>query len=185
MRRPTKELYDAVTGEGKYARRSSQIEPLAPETVKVKRESDVGECWKKLPSANDSFPEHAADGIPASPLAGKGSSGEEQFHSGVTERRRGQSSALAHGLETSHEESKQRNGRTETDAAAAEEADASEADPYEFTSSSPQLEKQMAAEEKKKKTGRKPSRRFSTAVDADEDILPKERAASRRRSMML
>lgn len=158
MRRPTKELYDAVAGEGRYARRSSVAEQLPPNATQVKCESGAGESWRNLPLLKKGAAEHDPDSIPASPLAGKGSSpAEQEMGQGVkSEEQVPDSSAL------------------------------SEVDLYEFPTASPKADKLDAAVEAKKQTsGRRASRRISSVVHNEENITTKERSSSRRRSMML
>ncbi|KAK7980133.1 hypothetical protein PG989_012590 [Apiospora arundinis] len=66
MRRPTKQLFDAVAGEGRAIRRTSQSKPGGePMSIKSEEKSQI---WKELPSA---VPSSAASDIAASPLAQK------------------------------------------------------------------------------------------------------------------
>ncbi|CAM1510451.1 Fc.00g007860.m01.CDS01 [Cosmosporella sp. VM-42] len=184
MRRPTKELYDAVTGEGKFARRSSQVEPVAPESVvKVKHESDARDSWKKLPSAPASK-EYAPDSIPASPLAGKGSPPEDLPSSVATERRRHPSTFIKEAGED-YNDCRKVEARIKNEVVDSDPVSSAEVDVYEFTPSSPQSEKQTATETKKRPGRPKNSRRVSVAVQNDEGLTGKERSAARRRSMML
>ena len=183
MRRPTKELYDAVTGEGKYARRSSQVEPVAPDSVvKIKHEPDTGDSWKKLPAAPASI-EHASDSAPASPLAGKGSPPGSLPSSVATERRK-HPSILAKEADVGHEHGKGEQ-RIKEEVVDSDPASLAEVDVYEFTPSSPQPEKEATAETKKRPGGRKNTRRMSAAIQNDEGLTAKERGMARRRSMML
>ncbi|KAM0253242.1 hypothetical protein ACHAP5_000717 [Fusarium lateritium] len=180
MRRPTKDMLDAVAGEGKYARRSS-VADQAPDTARVKRESGAEDLWKKLPSADGTNAEHEPGSIPASPLAGKGSPADSSKVLSIRSGRR--TSMMIHEIvtnsETSHED-----GEVKDDTAS-DTTGLSEVDVYEFTPSSPQTEDQAAAEMKKKTAGRRPSRRVSSAVPSGEGLGAGERASSRRRSMML
>jgi hypothetical protein len=181
MRRPTKDMLDAVAGEGKYARRSSVAEQ-APDTARVKRESGAEELWKKLPIADGTNAEHEPGSIPASPLAGKGSPADCSKTLSIRSGRR--TSMMIHEIVTSSEISHE-DGDVK-DETASDTTGLSEVDVYEFTPSSPQTEDQVAAAEIKKKTaGRRPSRRVSSAVHSEEGPGARERASSRRRSMML
>ncbi|POR34589.1 Shugoshin [Tolypocladium paradoxum] len=183
MRRPTKELFDAVAGEGKYPRRSSQAEPFAPEMLKVKRESDVGESWKRLPNANPQSAEAEPGSIPASPLANKSSSPEDLPDTVVTDRRRRPSSIAPKAVELADEGTETVAQQTDADASP-DTSGSGDTDIYEFTSSSPQIDKDATT----KKTGRrqtKSSRRVSAAVDNDKGVGAKDRNSSRRRSMMV
>lgn len=180
MRRPTKDMLDAVAGEGKYARRSSVAEQ-APDTARVKRESGAEDLWKKLPSADGTNAEHEPGSIPASPLAGKGSPAGNSKSLSIRSGRR--TSMMIHEIVTSSETSHEY-GEVK-DESASDTTGLSEVDVYEFTPSSPQTEDQTAAEIKKKTANRRPSRRVSSAVHSEEDPGARERASSRRRSMML
>ncbi|KAL2684734.1 hypothetical protein Neosp_005822 [[Neocosmospora] mangrovei] len=181
MRRPTKELLDAVTGEGKHARRSSVADLAAPDTVKVKRETDADDSWKKLPSAGSMNAENEPGSIPASPLAGKGSPPELPQSVGVRGGRR--SSMMVQGLAADRAESKET--KDIKDESTPDSTSLSEVDVYDFTPSSPQPEKQEPVEPKKRAAGRRATRRVSAAVHSEEGLAIRERASSRRRSMML
>ncbi|KAF7552979.1 hypothetical protein G7046_g7234 [Stylonectria norvegica] len=185
MRRPTKEMLDAVTGEGKFTRRSSQIEPLAPESIKIKRESDTEDSWKNLPLSKASSNEPEPGSIPASPLAGKSSSPQDIPSSAATDRRRRPSMVLK---DTKVDLDNRKRGANEArrDAAPNDSASLSEVDVYEFETSSPRANEQTTVIEAKKPThARKNSRRLSAAVPSDEGLAIRERGSSRRRSMML
>ncbi|KAI8724585.1 hypothetical protein NCS52_00028000 [Fusarium sp. LHS14.1] len=181
MRRPTKELLDAVTGEGKHARRSSFADLTAPDTVKVKREADADDSWKKLPSAGSTNAENEPGSIPASPLAGKGSPPELPQSVGVRGGRR--SSMMVQGLAADRAESNE--AKDIKDESTPDSTSLSEVDVYDFTPSSPQPEKQAPVEPKKRAAGRRATRRVSAAVHSEEGLAIRERASSRRRSMML
>ncbi|KAH6885779.1 hypothetical protein B0T10DRAFT_550310 [Thelonectria olida] len=176
MRRPTKELYDAVTGEGKYSRRSSNIE-IAPESAKVKREDDLPASWKKLPPAPQN--RRVSEDVPASPLAGKGSSPIDHPRPIPREKGRRTSMLIKESVFSADTSNGDDRGKTSAPTSA-DSSQMSEADIYEFTTCSPQPEK----EAKKKMTNRRASRRVSSVVTGDDDLAIKERA-SRRRSMML
>jgi hypothetical protein len=173
-------MLDAVAGEGKYARRSSVAEQ-APDTARMKRESGAEDLWKKLPSADGTNAEHEPGSIPASPLAGKGSPADSSKTLSIRSGRR--TSMMIHEIVTSSETSHEY-GEVK-DESASDTTGLSEVDVYEFTPSSPQTEDQTAAEIKKKTAGRRPLRRVSSAVHSEEDPGVRERASSRRRSMML
>lgn len=175
MRRPTKELFDAVAGEGKYARRSSSVEQLPPESARVKRESGAEELWKQLPQPDVASKEQALDNIPGSPCAGKGLL--EDLPSSVTTNRRKRMSAMVREAEEAEEDD------TEDKASEANTSAATEVDVYEFEPSSPQSERPLG-DTRTKATSRKTSRRFSTNHHTEDTVAPKERA-SRRKSMMV
>ncbi|KAG6005951.1 hypothetical protein E4U21_007515 [Claviceps maximensis] len=173
MRRPTKELFDAVTGEGKYARRVSQCDQSCiPEESKIKRESDAGDLLCRIPVAVNTAerisPE--SDSMPAVPLETKGSV-QEAPSSAANQRPRRRSRAVDYTADTS------------TDA---DDDDSGDVDVYEFNSSSPHIDKDDSTE---KTTSRRrqgaATRRRSAAVDNDKGTTVKDRSASRRRSMMI
>lgn len=178
MRRPTKEMLDAVAGEGKYARRSSAAEQ-APETGKAKRESGTEGSWKELSSVNTASAENEPGSVPASPLAGKCLSPEIAKNMAIRSGRRSSMTIqdLVASSETSHED-----GKDET---ASDTTGLSEVDIYEFTPSSPQSEEQAPVRNKRKTASRSTSRRVSSAVHDEDSFEARERASSRRRSMML
>lgn len=164
MRRPTKDLVDAVTG----ARRSSQYELISHDSANAKREASLG-----LPPDQGSAQDPGS--IPASPLARKSSISQEMANPTIADKRKRQSSATV-----------KENLKQETDASndeSTESVPVSDADLYEFTTSSPRTEKQG----KSRTTNRqgKSSRRFSTALENDDSYVPNERVSSRRRSMMV
>ncbi|KAM0242337.1 hypothetical protein ACHAPO_000751 [Fusarium lateritium] len=178
MRRPTKEMLDAVAGEGRYARRSSAVEQ-ALETGKVKRESGTEDSWKQLSTVDAATVENEPGSIPASPLVGKSLSLEIAKNMAIRSGRRSSMTIqdLIAGSETSHED-----GKDET---ASDTTGLSEVDIYEFTPSSPQYEEQAPARNKRKTASRQTSRRVSSAIQDEEGSEARERASSRRRSMML
>ncbi|KAK8039744.1 hypothetical protein PG993_008155 [Apiospora rasikravindrae] len=67
MRRPTKQMLDAVAGEGKAVRRTSQSKQSGDLLSSIKSE-EKSQIWKELPSAR---PSSAASEIAASPLVQK------------------------------------------------------------------------------------------------------------------
>ncbi|UNI24797.1 hypothetical protein JDV02_010519 [Purpureocillium takamizusanense] len=178
MRRPTKELFDAVAGEGKYARRSSQAEPLD----KLKRESDVNGSGAKLLSVNTQPAEADAGRTPESPLANKTSPPQELPASVATERRRRPSSATVKAIEVPEEAGAGPPDKPREADTSADTSGSGDTDIYEFTSSSPQVEKEDDTVEAKRSNRRQTTsaRRASSATDGE-----KTRASSRRRSMMV
>lgn len=165
MRRPTKDMVDAVTG----SRRSSQFDLLeSHESNKVKRESSLDGFLEARSQSQE----------PASPLAGKGpSSAEELPHTIAAERRRRPSSAAFGG--ECVKGSEELFSKDES----IESISSTDVDVYDFSSSSPNTGKQ--AQKKRGAGGRaRSSRRFSAALDED-NFMVAERSSSRRRSMMI
>lgn len=156
MRRPTKELVDAVVD-----RRSSQLDLISRESLNMRQpDSDMPR-------------EPEPGSIPASPLARKAA--EQGDPSKAMEKRNHASTAAAKlpaiddDQSTSHEA---QNGSESTDV-----------DVYDVTDSSPQPKKQP--EGRRKTANGRSSRRFSSAVDDEDNIVTKDRTSSRRRSMMV
>jgi hypothetical protein len=190
MRRPTKEMVDAVTG----SRRSSHY-LASTDTAKPKRESEGGDTLRKVPAAETVSVEKPVSAeastigkpepgsIPASPLAGKGAAVTDLPVTIATSRRRRTASAVTRVIDSDSEASPDDTSKDEGPS----DVTAADSDLYEFTSSSPQTEKQAESEGRKKAGGKqsKTSRRFSATVDNDEYLGPKDRASSRRRSMMV
>lgn len=77
MRRPTKELYDAVSGEGKNIRRHSQSKrddlPSALGAISISASGEKSQVWRDFPQRHitDATEANPAAGIAASPLATK------------------------------------------------------------------------------------------------------------------
>ncbi|PFH60103.1 hypothetical protein XA68_11458 [Ophiocordyceps unilateralis] len=168
MRRPSKQLFDAVTGEGKN-RRSSQAE-----TPKTRSGPE--------PPPSGGEPWAAVKEPPPSPLAGKQSPPQELPDSVATTRRRRPSSTSAGKSESVAGGA--RVGRSEDQG----HAETNDADVYEFTSSSPLAEADgdEAAQEPDNVTTRRQtlssSRRPSTV---DRVSGTRDRGNGRRRSMMV
>ena len=163
MRRPTKDMVDAVTG----ARRSSHYELIGHDSANVKRESSLG-------ALSDQAATQEPGSIPASPLARKSLSSHEMPSQAATDKKKRASSAAI-----------RENMAQDADASKDESMDSvpiSDSDLYEFTPSSPRAEKQG-----RRSTSRqgKSSRRYSTTLENDDNYVPNERVSSRRRSMMV
>ncbi|KAK4061292.1 hypothetical protein Trihar35433_9619 [Trichoderma harzianum] len=175
MRRPTKELFDAVTGEGKYARRVSNYESTLPESTKSKREMAVTDI----------------EDNPSSPLAAKHLATDVLLSSVVTERRKRSSSIASKGLGIANDalkDAESSEGSKDT-SINLDSSGLAEADVYEFTSESPPAEKEVVKEPKKRGRRRTTTSRHST-INPDDDyeddrLSTKERINSRRRSMMV
>ncbi|KAH7320894.1 hypothetical protein B0I35DRAFT_202088 [Stachybotrys elegans] len=188
MRRPTKELFDAVAGETRYSRRSSQCE-VAQDIPKLKRESDVEESWKDLPATN--IPPVDKESVAPTALSDDQTAGFPEPATETRNERRKRPSTAKRVSEVAAQE-KQKPTESETESSESSEmtcltSESSEVDVYEFTTSSPQPEKQEALEGRRKTAGRqvRSSRRASAAVEGDEAGVSRETSASRRRSMML
>ncbi|KAK1254247.1 hypothetical protein MKX08_008242 [Trichoderma sp. CBMAI-0020] len=174
MRRPTKELFDAVAGEGKYARRISNYDPAISESAKTQRQIEVTDIATESGNA------------PASPLATKQVTTDILSGSGVTERRKRSSSIAPKAMETTSEKSMD---MEITESSNLDSSGLAENDVYEFTSESPPDEKEEIKEPKKRGRRRTTTSRQSTIlIDEDserEGISFGERNSSRRRSMMI
>ncbi|KAI0181389.1 hypothetical protein GGR52DRAFT_33969 [Hypoxylon sp. FL1284] len=205
MRRPTKQLLDAVSGEGKHIRRASQSKrdelPSGPSSVKSEEKP---ESWKDLPSAQEAS-KHASD-VMASPLARKGSrtSPSGDLTTSVVMDRKKRTSALASTQELAAGDSESssssnsakpgsRSANRRLEEIAAREVEVAkifneDSDVYEFPSSSPKSDAKHSASEEATKKGsssskgvrRSRSRRQSSMVredwDLDAEDQPTERA---------
>jgi hypothetical protein len=185
MRRPTKELFDAVAGEGKYSRRSSHSAPLATDVTRVKRESDVGELLQQIPSIDDQATTEP-NTMPVSPLANKSTSLEALSKPVTVDKPKRHSTATRASRDKPVEEVKETELEAKDTGSADTTGEDGEIDPYEFTSSSPQPEKHEDMNERRRSVTRssRSSRRFST-IEGDGTTATQERSSSRRRSMML
>jgi hypothetical protein len=173
MRRPTKELYDAVAGEGK-SRRWSQSEPL--DLLNLKRES-VGENWMQPPSYSR-VSELSREDTPEGVRTGKDA---EDAQDAVKPGRRRRQSSVPETTDTSTN-SRKSASINESQASTA----GTDSDVYEFTSSSPQVSEVSESTSTRSSSRRSTaSRRFSTTTDDALSTAPKERSGSRRRSMMV
>lgn len=179
MRRPTKELFDAVAGEGKYARRASNYDPAMPESAKSKREMAMSDATSTVSDLDD---------IPASPLATKHVARDVLLGGVVTERRKRSSSIATKGMEILSDNSMDLEP-AESSRDASMNLDSSglaESDVYEFTSESPPPDKDEVKEVKKRGRRRTTTSRQSTMnVDEEDGLSARERNNSRRRSMMV
>ncbi|KAI1471611.1 uncharacterized protein F4812DRAFT_185489 [Daldinia caldariorum] len=158
MRRPTKQLFDAVSGEGKHIRRTSQSKkeefPSSNPSSVVKSEEKLG-SWKDLPS-DRSMSRPSLD-VMASPLARKGSKPSSDDLSTSVSGSSGESNTTT--------KTSSRTGGRRVDEIAAREAEVAkifdnEADVYEFPSSSPKdgSKRTATTEETSKKRSTKGSR---------------------------
>ena len=171
MRRPTKQLFDAVAGEGRYIQRSSSANLLAPpSSTKVKVEGEAPDSWRKLPIAEAAVAHEATRRESMmSPLAQKQASPELLPSTVITNRRKCASSmgvreSVADSSTTTHNASASQKAVNEDEEYETRE----EADPYEFTTSSPMNESSDSVLENESKTvgakGSKGSRRSSVAA---------------------
>ncbi|KAI8964948.1 hypothetical protein F5Y11DRAFT_314116 [Daldinia sp. FL1419] len=187
MRRPTKQLFDAVSGEGKHIRRTSQSKkedfPSSNPSSVAKSEEKSG-AWREF-SSDRNMSRTSLD-VMASPLARKGSkaSSDDLSTSVAMDRKKrtdAESPSCSSG-ESSTTRSHSRIGSRRVDEIAAREAEVAKifddkADIYEFPSSSPKDGSKRAAattEEGAKKRSTKGSRqsrsrRLSSIAREDQD----------------
>ncbi|OTA08790.1 hypothetical protein A9Z42_0005070 [Trichoderma parareesei] len=182
MRRPTKELFDAVTGEGKYARRVSNYDPAMPESTKSRRETTISDI-AGVTEANDHL---------ASPLAAKDLNTGIFLGSVVTERRKRSSSIApkAMGVASGSVMDVDSSESSKDASISLDSSGLAEGDVYEFTSESPPPPPEKEEVKEPKKRGRRrttTSRQSSLAPDDDyeDGLSARERIGSRRRSMMI
>jgi hypothetical protein len=183
MRRPTKDLIDAVAADAKNSRRSSQS---APDMSMIKRESDAVGLLHDVPSADGYQLMVESSTMPASPLSHKGASPEDLVKPVTTNKPKRHSTAPRLVKDQTSEMIKEEDVESRDISTADTTGESGEIDPYEFTSSSPQSGKQEDVGEKRKSVTRssRSSRRFST-IEGDNAVGVQERSSSRRRSMML
>ncbi|KAI1805719.1 hypothetical protein F4811DRAFT_206161 [Daldinia bambusicola] len=171
MRRPTKQLFDAVSGEGKHIRRTSQSKkeefPSSNPSSVVKSEEKSG-SWKDLPS--DRGMSRPSLDVMASPLARKGSkpASDDLSASVVMDKKKRtdvEYSSGSSGESNTTTKAGSRTGGRRVDEIAAREAEVAkifdnEADVYEFPSSSPKdgSKRTATTEETSKKRSTKGSR---------------------------
>lgn len=204
MRRPTKQLFDAVSGEGKALRRTSQSRSSEVFSVKSEEKSSGYKTFSSKDLEDPEKAEHAA----ASPLVQKVSrdmAAEEDLQTKiVTDRKKRDSSAAAQG--TAIDDSSSEPGKASSrpmnkkmEEIAAREAEVSKLfdgpDVYEFTSSSPSgngPSKTTASAEGKRSSNSRAgkSRRLSSMLNEDLSNVgtganEKAKGSRKRASMMV
>lgn len=172
MRRPTKQLLDAVAGEGRAIRRTSQSKPGGdPMSIKSEEKSQL---WKELPSA---VPSSAASDIAASPLAQKMSRASppaaELPMSVVTDRKKRSSMAAR-----------------ESDIAKLESEENGSGDVYDFPDVSPRADLMHSTLEEGRKSQKPRQTKASksttqSAVEPQEKTTASRSNGSRKRASMM
>lgn len=160
MRRPTKELVDAVVD-----RRSSQLDLISRDSLNTKH------------SDSDASADPEPGSIPASPLAKKAAAAAAEFDDSlklVDKRKRSSAVPIKFAVVIDDQVASQD---------VSSESISTDVDVYDVTDSSPQPKKQPEA--RRKPGSGKSSRRFSSAVENEDGSTTKERMSSRRRSMMV
>ena len=201
MRRPTKELFDAVAGEGKYIR-THQKDESSSVSDRINRESDAGDSWKVLPRQPERIVGSDSVGEPESPVGQKGRLNDSLSTNTVTHRRKRSSSILSRELEQDMsksefikptQQSSNRPGTQATSQPGPATVD-DQVDVYEFTTSSPSSESIEIPKGKESSIRRrqsKSSRRLSSAIrddlTFDQAEVPSrlKSAASRKRASMV
>lgn len=177
MRRPTKELYDAVSGEGKFIRSSSAHLLESVSTAKSGGDGDHSELdSSRQPTDAETAIENEAARRPTvvSPLLQRDpAKGQSQVHlpdSISTERRRRPSSRQSQLFEM--EEMKESTDKDPKE----------EADPYEFQSTSPTFEEPQAVARKGRSS--KGARKAMGATVGGSDDAPEGHKQTRKRVSM-
>ncbi|KAJ1337995.1 Shugoshin N-terminal coiled-coil region [Microdochium nivale] len=117
MRRPTKELFDAVSGEGKTIRRHSQSKrddlPSALGAISMSASSEKSQVWRDFPQKHitEATESNPAAGIAASPLAMK--TKKEVVASGLPISLAAEKKKRSAGSECESSQSKNSNRRSE------------------------------------------------------------------------
>lgn len=161
MRRPSKQLFDAVSGEA-YTRRTSQSQ--------LKRDSDFTEDTSAMSVSRAQMFE-AEMGL-GSPLASKSTASTTQGQLRTSATHDCAGTGAAEELVRISDNPR-------------EESSSFDSDVYDFHDSSPQADKLSAPAPAKGRRQSKATRRHSEAVDGDDAYVPGERASTRRRSMMV
>ncbi|OLN95305.1 Shugoshin [Colletotrichum chlorophyti] len=201
MRRPTKELYDAVSGQTRYLQRSGSAnsEQLTEEgSTMIKRESTDGDVWKQMAAAASPSPKVRQRGTASHEPADKL---EESATTTTKPDRKKRTSSMMSGSISETEGQRLFQQTSGHSASPEEEASGqptpspeSEVDPYEFTSSTPGSDTSRIVELKEKAAPArqsKSSRRLSSAVredvkvDGDGSERSKSGGPRKRASMVL
>lgn len=186
MRRPTKDMVDAVSGEGKYRRSSNAPVDDAAATESLARpESTTENSYEKAPLALEA----PISALPASPLAQKSTvDGNALPSSVVTERRKRRSSVLTKDsiavVDDQGTPSKSSDDSLDLSISSTTASDSSSHDVYDFPSNSPDTSSDANPSET---AGRKlrVSRRVSTAGHTELSLEREEMTkASRKRTPM-
>ncbi|KAI1497388.1 hypothetical protein F5X99DRAFT_23955 [Biscogniauxia marginata] len=187
MRRPTKQLFDAVSGEGKHMRRTSQSKKDEPQSGPSSvAKSEGRDSCRDISTVRSTSTDPNHPDIMASPLVQKTarSAPLDDLPTSVTDRKKRNSSAVVPGSDSESSgrsstkpASKGSNRRLEEIAAREEEVAKmfDGPDVYEFTTSSPKDEpKNPVPEEEeappKKRGSRQPRSRRLSSMAAHEDL---------------
>ncbi|CCF45203.1 shugoshin [Colletotrichum higginsianum] len=203
MRRPTKELYDAVTGQTRYLQRSgsANAEQLLAEGIPVtKRESSDDGSWRQISAAlSPSRQAIQRDNSPHSPADGTNT--PEPVLSVAKPPRKKRSSSMMSGS-ISENEGQRAPQQTSSGSTSLEKVDSSQPtpsperdlDPYEFTTSTPGSDtsrvepKENAAPVRHIKSSRRLSSVMGEDFKADSTDVPERTRAGgprKRASMVL
>lgn len=170
MRRPTNELVDAVTGEGKGQRISlSRVEnepPLVAE--KIKEENEVGDTWKNLPL------DSSANIYSKSPLVDRGYSlenatqrrrkGPSTHNNDDSELPRSRPSTAISALLAGPKKTKQQETKDQNQAEMSLEKAVAKPDIYEFTESPKETDSTDAGASRENKHSSRTSKNISTTT---------------------
>ncbi|KAF6821258.1 shugoshin c terminal domain-containing protein [Colletotrichum sojae] len=192
MRRPTKELYDAVSGQTRYLQRggSSKSDSATPDaTVMDKRESNEGDTWGHMPVAASS---------PATSPRRLETSDELQLRElapimSRPDRKKRSSSMMSRSISETEAERSARQAQTdpqgEVNSGHPTPSPDREVDPYDIISSTPGSNRPSTADSKENALPQrqsKSSRRLSSVVKEDfkideSDVSGRPRASSSRK----
>ena len=156
MRRPTKELLDAVTGEGRYIHKSGSSKPDDAGSASVPTSNSGSKPptnWRNMPAAEALAKESARRQSALSPLAQKDLAGDVLPASVVSDRRKRPS---VHGTtrepQNPSPDSSENDGKTSQDGPKTEAKEEKRDDVYDFTTSSPVSETKESREDEKDET---------------------------------
>ncbi|KAL0940753.1 shugoshin c terminal domain-containing protein [Colletotrichum truncatum] len=177
MRRPTKELHDAVSGQTKYLQRSgsARSDSATPEgMVMIKRESSNGDAWREIPPASSNSmgsPQRIAN---LAELTDNAPSIQPPISTTKPDRKKRTSSMMSKSISEMEEERSVRQAQDNSpDRAISGRPTPSpdrEVDPYEFTSSTPGSDSSHVIESKENVMSArqsKSSRRLSSVMKED------------------
>ncbi|KAF9870141.1 shugoshin [Colletotrichum karsti] len=202
MRRPTKELYDAVSGQTRYLQRSGSAKSdgtTPDEVVIIKRESIDGDSLGNIPAAISS-PEDAPEGQVISTDATESMQPVEPTTSAARpDRKKRTSSMMSRSISETEDERSARlaqAGSLDRSTSGQPRSPAEgDVDPYEFTSSTPGSDSSRIAELKENAPPArqiKSSRRLSSVTSQDLKLdsskgaeRPKTSGSRKRASMVL
>ncbi|KAH9239903.1 hypothetical protein K456DRAFT_47948 [Colletotrichum gloeosporioides 23] len=196
MRRPTKELYDAVSGQTRYLQRggSAKSDSATPDaTVTIKRESADGDTLRHIPSLAPSTVDNPQRTSSPAEMTNMRSLDTEPGPA-RPDRKKRTSSMMSRSISETEEETSARQAQIASPGRSTSSSSTKVVDPYDFTTSTPGSDSSRIIEMKESAPPArqsKSSRRLSSVVREDfkiESLEGAERAktgVSRKRASMV